>query len=289
MAVAVFFGGTFVDMGAALVIGLILSILSLLGEVSGFPPFARTFDRIFCTIAGFAVAVLARSASSVNLIEHVCNRAVQLSVIVDLLPGISITLSVLELAASRSVSGTVRLFSSLLSAFLIGFGLAYGNLLASMWSPPLPASPVCTNPNPALTISAWWTALFLPIQLAGYAVQLNAPLARWPAMFAAGVVSWGVTFGFSFVKTPGVEGIGTVTASFAVGCVGGIAEKLTRNRTSAMSPILEGILILVPGSIAVLSIANAVEQNVSNGISFGVRFITVAGCAIKTPRCFSSI
>jgi uncharacterized membrane protein YjjB (DUF3815 family) len=43
-----------------------------------------------------------------------------------------------------------------------------------------------------------------------------------------------------------------------------------------MSPILEGILILVPGSIAVLSIANAFEGNVSNGISFGLRFISVA-------------
>ncbi len=43
-----------------------------------------------------------------------------------------------------------------------------------------------------------------------------------------------------------------------------------------MSPILEGILILVPGSIAVLSVANALEGNVSNGISFGLRFISVA-------------
>lgn len=113
-------------------------------------------------------------------------------------------------------------------------------------------------------------------------------------------MSWAVTFGFKFVQTSGAEGLGTVAAGFAVGCVGGLAEKITKNRTSSMSPILEGILILVrvfffflgggwlflcascslfvqvPGSIAVLSIANAFEGNVSNGISFGLRFIAVS-------------
>ncbi len=264
-------------MGAAFVIGLVLAVLSFLIRLTNFGPLERTFDRIFGVVAGIIVAVLARTFSYFSLVEHSCNRAVQLSVVVDLLPGVSITLSVLELAASRSVSGTVRLFSALLSAFLIGFGLAYGNLIASAWSSPLPLNPVCTNPNANLMISTWWTLLFLPIQLCGYAIQLNAPLLRWPAMFLAGTVSWAVTFGFTFVKSGGVEAMGTVAAAFAVGCVGGLAEKITRNRTSSMSPILEGILILVPGSIAVLSIANAVEQNVSNGIAFGVRFITVAG------------
>ena len=119
-AVAVFFGGTFIDMLAAFVIGIVVSLLSLVGFVSGYAPFARTFDRIFFTLAGFVVALMARTASSLNWIEHSCNRVVQLSVVVDFLPGISITLSVLELAANRSVSGTVRLFSSLVTAFMIG-------------------------------------------------------------------------------------------------------------------------------------------------------------------------
>jgi uncharacterized membrane protein YjjP (DUF1212 family) len=119
-AVAVFFGGTFVDMACALVMSVVLSLVSLLGVASGYSPFARTFDRIFYTLAGFLVALMARTASSLNLIEHTCNRAVQLATIVDLLPGVSITLSVLELSANRSVSGTVRLFSALVTAFLIG-------------------------------------------------------------------------------------------------------------------------------------------------------------------------
>jgi|JI10StandDraft_1071094.scaffolds.fasta_scaffold897290_1 uncharacterized membrane protein YjjB (DUF3815 family) len=78
----------------------------------------------------------------------------------------------------------------------------------------------------------------------GYAIQLNAPLVRWPFMFLAGIVSWAVTYGFSFVKVEGVEGtekdnrslfvkkkcttgLGTVSAGFAVGCVGGLAEKVS--------------------------------------------------------------
>ncbi len=62
--------------------------------------------------------------------------------------------------------------------------------------------------------------------MAGYAIQLGAPLQRWPFMFVAGICSWAITFGFSFVKLGGSENLGTVAAGFAVGCVGGIAEKV---------------------------------------------------------------
>ena len=274
LAVVVFFGGSFQDMAVALVLGIIATLISLPGKW-GTPEFQGTWANVFPVLIGFVVALLSRSANALNLLEVSCVRAVQLGIIVDLLPGVSIATSVLEIAANNSISGTSRLFSALVRAFLLGYGLAYGNLLAAVWSPDLPtASTTCI---PSEFVSPLFYILFVPLQLFGYAILLNAPIKRWPAMFIAGIVSWCVTFAFRYVPLQnGVEGLQTAVAAFLVGLVGGLSEKLTKGQTSSMSPILQGILLLVPGAVAVTTLEGALVGSVSNGLDFGLRFFSIA-------------
>lgn len=168
LAVAVFFNGGWADMLASFGLSFIVLLLSLFSYILG-----PTYTKIYPTLACFVVAFLTRVVTVIaggSLVNVSCVRAIELGTIVDFLPGISISQSVLELAANSSISGTVRLAYSVLMAFFLGFGLAYGNLLADQFAPALPENPICSNP-----LVPYWFILFLPLQLLGYAIQLSAP------------------------------------------------------------------------------------------------------------------
>lgn len=267
-------GSSSIGMAVSFVIGLILwalrTFFSLLGQ-----RFERSAQRLFPCLAGLCAALLARSVNSFGWLDSSCVQGVELSSIVDFLPGVSIATSVFEVNAGAAISGTSRFFSSIVMSFLLGFGLAYGNVLADVWSAPLEEG-VCIPISP---LSPWFLFLLVPLLLLSMLNRLDASMYAWPAMLVAGISSWGVTYAFQFVPlhNGAAQGLQTATAAFAAGCVGAISSIVSRQCgsrvISPMAPILAGILVIVPGGMAVQSTTAAF---VGGGVGFGLTFFSVA-------------
>ncbi|KAJ1566614.1 hypothetical protein HK405_009090 [Cladochytrium tenue] len=75
-----------------------------------------------------------------------------------LLPGLSLTLSIIELSTRNIISGTVRLFGAIFTATLIGYGMTIGSTIVA-W--PVADTVTCSAPSPL-----WGLLLFWPMATA---------------------------------------------------------------------------------------------------------------------------
>ncbi len=108
-------------------------------------------------------------------------------------------------------------------SFLIGLGLAFGEEMASLFDPitnaPLTTASAVVTSAPAAAICAplslWFLFLSFPAVTVCFFIQLDAPLRRWPVMFACGAIAFWVSFALTY--SPLSSGVQTVLASAAVG------------------------------------------------------------------------
>ena len=130
-AISVFLGGGVRELTAAIPVGLAVGALSVL---------ARRVERLTSLVellAGFLAAVLTLALG--HVLPHFHLATVVLAGLILLLPGLSITLGVSELAARHLVSGSARLAGATVSLVSLGLGVAMGYAIFSKlgWVPPV--------------------------------------------------------------------------------------------------------------------------------------------------------
>ncbi|KAG0027262.1 hypothetical protein BGZ81_005744, partial [Podila clonocystis] len=121
------FKGSWYDMAAGMGLGLVVGLTSLLASRYS------VYSDVFEVSTSIVIAFVAKA-----LRDYVCFTGVVLSGIVILLPGLSLTTAIMELSSRYMISGSVRMFYSLIYCLFLGFGLSIGSNLWDVFREPAP-------------------------------------------------------------------------------------------------------------------------------------------------------
>lgn len=254
--VTVFLGGGWAEMGTAICLGIVVQILnSSLNRL--FPG-----ERLFEFTAGFTCATLALLASA--FIYPLDDRITTLASLIVILPGLSVTIAMTELANSHLSSGVSRLAGAVVVFLTLAVGVALAWRLGSVWRP----EQVLPTPLPAY--SKFWAALIAPLC---FAVFFQARYQDWWKICP---VAW-----LGFLATTLVQSVyGIEWGAFVGAAVIGILSNLYARFYKRPALILQipAILLLVPGSLGYLSVTSFIDQQGLAGVesAFSMSLVAMA-------------
>ncbi|MEM8712522.1 MAG: threonine/serine exporter family protein [Planctomycetota bacterium] len=268
---ALFFGGQPLDIGLSLVLGALIGVLEIV--------FARrhgvagVFEPLAAFLAAFgSVAAAHLTGGAVN------DGVVAIASIIVLLPGLSLTVAMLELATRHLSSGTSRLAGTASVFLTIAFGAYLGRFTGDALLGRAGEGVVAAAPTG--WIAAWWTtAAGIVLASFGFALLFRARLAEYPWILAASA------FGFTVarvVSEAAAEESRAVISAFAgaltVGLFGNVYAR-TANRPSTV-PLLPGLLVLVPGSIGYRALTAFADHDALMGVESAAQMILVAAALV---------
>ncbi|CAM6124882.1 unnamed protein product [Calypogeia fissa] len=271
MSALLFFNGSLWDGLMSLVLGFIVGCFDLISAKSTI--FASVLEFMSALVVSFVARLLSLYLGSLNL----CFFSMVLASLVQLLPGLSLTLGVSEMVAKAHVTGTSRIMYALFSALQLGFGIAVGENLV-FWEEQA-ATMECEKPD----LSIWWSILWFAGFSVASNVLLNARLDQWSGM----IVTSGVGFIVSTISGLRLDSsASSVVAAFAVGITGTAYSHFMGDLPVVM--VLSGILLLVPGGIGVQGVAAMLEDDVLSGMGF-VFDMMVVGLSITIGLLLAKI
>lgn len=251
-----FFGGGWREMAGAAVVGIGTGVLAILLERHGST--ARVFEPVASMVAA-AVAVLVG-----QVLEPASIYVMTVAGLIVLLPGLSLTIAMREIASQNLVAGTARLTGAGLVFFEMGFGVALGGLLLKLF----PGTAPFATPIPLPLWTEVPAILFASLSLL---VLFRArPRDYVLVCMAISVAFWGARFGSSMLGPELGVCIGAVL-------LGTFANALSRiaNRPSAIW-VVPGLMVLVPGSLGLGSVSQLVASDVVSGVETAFRMLLVA-------------
>ena len=267
--IARIFSGGSTEMLASSLIGLIVGLVAVS---------ARTrplLDHLLPAICAFIATIITIALSHFLKIE-VTTSVVVISGLIILLPGLSLTIALAELATQNLVSGTARLSGTLTVFIQLAFGSALAAELSNRLG--LQVSEHTLEPVPLWSI---WVA-------AGVAALALVPL------FSARVKDFGwfllsalTAFTTVFFAS---KALGSSLGAFAGAITVGIMAKLvTRFRDIPGAMIMmPGFIILVPGAVGYRSILALVEKDMIAGLSTAFD-VAVIGISLVAGFLISSM
>lgn len=251
----VLFGGTWGDLLASLLVGLLMGFISL-GKPIGIV--AQLFEAIVAVFASLATYLLAKWLPGLNV------GVIILSSLIIFMPGLYITIAIAEIATQNLVSGTARLVGGVMILLKLTFGVFIGSKIASWFHYP-------NLPYEFDKIPGWVTFLTLPVTALMSTVNFKAQRSDWIWVTLAGI------FGFCCSKL-GTHYLGAELGMFFGGaCVGAMSNVFARlrNRPSSIFQF-PGIILLVPGSVGYRSLSFLFERNVVGGLDTAFTMVTLA-------------
>ena len=257
--VASLFGANLLEIAVATLIGAVTGLLAVLSE--RLPALGRIFEptaaALAATIAHVLATVVLPQGSTNPLLTTIAGLIV-------LLPGMGFTVAMRELATSQLVSGGARLAGALAAFMLIGFGMALGTQVTAAVLGPAPV-PVATSP-------AWWLPFaLLPVLAFGLTVLFKAHARDGVWIFLAACITVSLT---TLGQNLGSPPLSAFLGALAVGMSGNLFSRyLKRPATTIHIP---GLLLLVPGSIGVRSLAELAQDEVVAGIQTAFVALLVA-------------
>ena len=240
------FGGAEIEIGLAF--AMALGIFAL-GRGLPRPPDAV---GLYEPVAAFAVALAALLAS--RWAGSFDDRVVTLASLVVLLPGLSLTVGMQELATRHLVSGVARLAGAATTFLMLLFGVALAWRLGAA--------------------DAQAARTFVSEPLAGWTIWIAAAAApfAFAVIFEARTRELGVIFATAFSgyaaarAAAGVLGAGLAPfiGALAIGVISNLYAR-SANRP-ALVPLIPGVLVLVPGSLGLRSLTSFLEAEPLTGM-----------------------
>lgn len=251
------FGGGATEMLAAGLLGLLVGLLAVtLGE-------RGEASRLFEPLAGLTVAGLAASAPLLDV--TLSTYVVTLSALIILVPGLTLTVAMTELASKHLVAGSARFAGAMMTFITIAFGVGLGFKLGALLAGPAPAV-VAPAPLPA-----WSQWLALAVTGAALTVLFRARPSHLPWIFAAAALGIGsARFGTQLFGPEMGAFLGAVTVGVASNLYGRIS-----GRPAAIIQ-MPGLLLLVPGSIGFRSLSSLLNRDVVSGVESAFTMVLVA-------------
>jgi uncharacterized membrane protein YjjP (DUF1212 family) len=251
-----FLGGGWHEMVASAAIGLVIGALALITKRQA------ALDRVFEPLAAFIASLLAAAIATTGFPVSVF--LVTLSGVIVLIPGLMLTTAMTELSTRHLASGTARFMGALVLLLGIAFGIALGAKTASLAIGAPPSVAVANLPE-------WTLLLSLLISPLGFAVLLKAEKRDIPWIMLAGIVA------FSGARV-GSNAFGPELGAFVGALVTGIGSNWYARLTNrpAQITLVPGLLLLVPGSVGLSSLASLLDRNVTVGVESAFRMVLIA-------------
>lgn len=254
-AVAVFFGGDWMETLTAIFLSVCLSALEMIVA-------PLKWDRgLFAPLAGFLAATA--SILVARYVEPMDDRLATLAALVIFMPGLRLTIALTELAMGHLSAGVARLAGSIASLLTLVVGVAISwrmfdqlRTVSSDYAWPLPPW-------------AWYVALITAP--AAFAILFRARIAQWPVIFAVSLAGFLASlFGDRFL---GLEA-GPFLGAFAVGVGANLYARLA-NRP-ALAVLTPGMVLLVPGSFGYRGFLFLIDRETIAGVDFAFTMLIVA-------------
>lgn len=255
-AAARFLGGGWREILVTTIIGLVIGILAVIMGRS------KEAGKVFEPTAAIIASALVMLAAQVFYPFAV--YLTTLASLIVLLPGLTVTIAMRELATRHLVSGTARLMGAVLLFFQLGFGVALGSQINRLLPPiTFSAAPL---PLPAWTL--WVALLIAPLN---FTVLFSARrrdsgwiiLACWLSFSGARVGA--------FLLGPE---LGVCVGAILLGAGGNLYSRWLQ-RPPAI-PIVPGMMMLVPGSLGFGSLAKFIEKDVVSGVNTAFSMVLIA-------------
>jgi uncharacterized membrane protein YjjP (DUF1212 family) len=270
-SIAVFFGGGLAEVVAAAGVGLMLGLLALIAQRS--TDQARVFELVgaafVATSAGIASSVVTMSPSLVTIAG-----------LVVMLPGMSLTVAMTELATRHLIAGTARLMSAVIVLLELAVGVALGDRIAAVL--------VDVSSTPPAALPAWTRWIALVASSLGMSIIVQAQRRAFVWILVASAVGYlGTALGTALLDAK----LGVVVGAFAVGAIGNMFARLMERPAQVVQ--VPASLLLVPGSMGFRGVWALLGRDTVIGIEtvfemFVVAIAIVAGLlvanAVVSPR-----
>lgn len=256
---ACFFQGKTQDIVFSGGLGLALGTLAI---------WARTHEatrRIFPAIAACIASALALIMSGYY---PVSDGVSTVSALIVLIPGLTLTVAMNELATQHWMSGTARFAGAAITFLQMALGVALGREVASHF--------ISTGvPLAGHTAPFWAEIIALMLAPIAFALLFRARPKDIPGIFFTGVLGFiGARLGAGFL---GPE-LGVFSGAFLVATVSNLlARRLKRPSSITLVP---GIMLLLPGSIGFRSLSSFLERDVLSGTEGIFRMFLVASTLV---------
>jgi uncharacterized membrane protein YjjP (DUF1212 family) len=251
-----FLGGGLKEIGASALIGLVIGLLSLFVEKY------QSFGKVFEFVAAGAASALAGSLTFVFGAYAVSNAT--LAGLIVLMPGLTLTIALIELSTRNLSSGTSRLSGAFVIFLSIGFGVAVGGAIANL----LLGEPAVARAAP---LPAWTEALALVMMPIALTILLRAQLRDAVWILIAGVLAvGGGRLGVGFF---GPE-MGVFLGALTVGVASNWYARLL-DRPAIITEV-PGIMLLVPGSVGFRGLVALMDEKIVSGVDTSFKMILTA-------------
>jgi len=257
MCTAAFFGGTGLDMGAASLIGAIVGMISV--RLHRSPETGRIVEPLAALITAIIAGILGALFPAMSV------YVVTIAGLIALVPGLTLTLAMTELATRNLVSGTARLMNAALIFLELGFGVALGQKLAEILSSDvhLPVAP--------WEVPAWAEVIALCALPLAFGFLFQARGRDLFPILIAGVVAFLGARGGALLFGPQ---LGAFFGALAVASFSNIMARTLDRPASVL--LVPGILLLVPGSIGFRSMTSMLSADVIGGVETAFSMVLVA-------------
>ena len=251
-----FLGGGAKEIALSATLGLLIGLLSLAtGRWTG-------LGRVFEPLAAFTVTVLAVVFSFVFGAYAVSNAT--LAGLIVLMPGLTLTVAMIELSTQHLASGTARLSAAFVVFLGMGFGVAIGDTVTSRFFGAARLARAAVLPE-------WTMWLALVAMSLAFTVLLRAKPRDAGWIVVAGAIAFtGAKAGAAWFGGDLGVFVGALTVSVASR---GYARLLDRPATITQVP---GLLLLVPGSVGFRGLAALLDKQVISGVDTTFKMILTA-------------
>ncbi len=258
-AAALFLGGGAAEIVVASLTGLVVAIVAALLDLRRH--LGRVTEPVACALAAFLV-----QAAGAKM--HLDTSTAIVASIVPLLPGLTFTTALAELAVQHLASGSARLLGSVAVLITMAVGIGLGTHVGAVMFGDLPD----VFPEP---IAAWAVVPALMASSMAYSVLLRASWRQVPWILVATLVCYA-----------GAELGGLYFERELRGFFGALAVALTANlyahflRRPAAVLRTPGLLLLVPGSLGLRGLSTAMQGGFAAGGEFAFRMVLVGGAIV---------
>ncbi len=249
-------GGGWMDMAAAGALG------AALGALHRLTLRVQTLARLFLVVGALLVGLLAQVLAWRS--GGFSPQLAMLAGLIMLLPGLSLTIALNELATGNLVSGTARFAGALVVLLQLAFGVALGQKLGGF----LPAAAGIRLAAPAWL--QWPCLMMAPIAIT---VLLKGRMRDLGWLWAIGLMAYGATLlGSRFFGPETGLGLGALMAG-----LGSNAFSRLKRRPSLVA-LLPTLFLLAPGSVGLRSFAFMAQNDVYSGMdaAFHTAFLAFA-------------
>lgn len=251
-----FFGGGWREIAVSGAIGPTTGGLAWLAGRSA--AVGRVFEPVAAIVAATLAALGARGMGALSV------SITSIAGLIVLLPGLSLTTALTELATRHLISGTARLMAACGTFLAIGFGLAIGAQLGRL-------AGVAVHAAPPHLLPLWTQLAALAVAPLALTVLFRASPRDIGAILAVGVIAFGsARLG---ARALGPE-LGMCIAAFATGVAANLHSRFGR-RPAAVT-LLPAIILLVPGSLGIRSITSLFQRDVVSGVETVFSLILLA-------------